>query len=58
MGLARLLLHGSAIAMSSAQEQPGSDLDNKKSQWTALLAPVLYGPLNRLAQSLIAVPCM
>lgn len=31
MGLAPLLLHGSAIATSSAQEQPGSELDNKVS---------------------------
>lgn len=31
MGLALLLLHKSAIAISSVQEEPGSDLDDKKS---------------------------
>lgn len=31
MGLALLLLHKSAIAISSAQEEPGSDLGDKKS---------------------------
>lgn len=57
-GTGTAALHRSAIAPCYAQKPPGSDLDNKKSQWIALLAPVLSGPLNGLAQNLIAVPCV
>lgn len=49
MGLAQLLLHGSAVAISSAQDKHDLDLGNKKSQWIVLLASVVCGPLNGLA---------